>query len=89
MDDFYWEEEKLNKDAVYKLIERHRDEYDELAGENIRAEIEELRHLISMYESKIEKLEAMNPQGVNVPALTETVAILGAELDRRKSVKVQ
>ena len=77
-----WQDERLNRQAVYQLVENHREEYDELTGENIRQEIEELNASVRRLQQRIEELEALNPGGVNAPALTETVAILGAALDR-------
>lgn len=88
-DDYlYWEREKLVAPAVRKLIERHRDEYDELAGDVTRKEIERLERQIDDLQREIKSLIAMNPHGTNVPALEQTANMLVEEntrLARRSS----
>lgn len=76
-----WEDERVDRQAVLKLIERHRAEYDELAGIEIERRITELQRQVADALRQIEGLRAMNPDGVNAPALTETANALVAEND--------
>jgi phage shock protein A len=77
----FFPEERLHDRAVRVLVGRHREEYDELTGRAAEEEIARLQGQVRDALSTIEKIRAANPDGVAVPALTETANALAAEND--------
>ena len=69
----------INERAMRQLIEKHQAEYDELSGKLTQARIEELERNVRVYVDQINELRKMNPQGVNVGAITDTTNILVEE----------
>lgn len=76
-----WEDEQFNRRAVELLVERHRDEYDELRGVQLQGQIAALERLVRESVDQINHLRKQNPDGVSVPSLTETANILASEND--------
>jgi hypothetical protein len=77
----YYADEKLHERAVRELVVRHREEYDELTGRAAEEEIARLQRQVRDALSTIEKIRAANPDGVAVPALTESANGLAREND--------
>lgn len=75
------ERELMQSRAVRQLIEKHRDEFHELTGAATREEVERLQRMVQESLRTIERLRASNPDGVAVPALTETANELAREND--------
>lgn len=76
LDEYAYEEERINKTAVLKLIDAHREEYDALA-ENFREKrIEELERRVLESQKTIAQLKGLNPNGTQVPALEQTANML-------------
>jgi hypothetical protein len=74
-------EERVNKAATLKLIDLHREEYDELTGQAAAERAEQLQRQMNAALRDLAQLKAMNPEGVNAPALTETANALALEND--------
>lgn len=74
-------EERVKKAAALELIQRHREEYDELTGRAAEMRAEQLQREINDAVRELAHLRSMNPDGINVPALTGTANQLAAEND--------
>jgi cell division protein FtsB len=83
--DIEWEDERISKVAMLKLIELHREEYDELTGKAAADRAEELQRQVESTLRQIAALQKMNPNGVNAPALTQTANALVAENDELRA----
>lgn len=84
MSDFidYWADEPLHERAVRKLVEAHRQEYDELTGAFNAEREEELERRIMELQRELLHLKGQNPNGTNVGALEQTANGLAKENDR-------
>jgi phage shock protein A len=71
----------LRKRAVRQLIAAHQEEYDELTGRAAEERVEQLERQVREALRSIDALRAANPDGVAVPALTETANNLVREND--------
>ena len=56
-DDWYDDDEALDREAVRQLVERHRDEYDEIRRGTQRAEIDRLEKQARKNQERIRQLE--------------------------------
>jgi uncharacterized coiled-coil DUF342 family protein len=84
MSDFidYWADEPLHERAVRRLVEAHRQEYDELTGAFNAEREEELERRISDLQRELLHLKGQNPNGTNVGALEQTANAIAKENDR-------
>lgn len=79
-----WEEDEINLEAARQLIERYKLEYRHLVTlSEHRVEVARLEAAAEILRRRIVRLEALNPDGANVPALQET---LTASLERQKEM---
>jgi hypothetical protein len=82
MTDFEYEREEIHQGAMRKLIEKHREEYDELTGRFREERIQQLEDRVALLQRTAQELRSLNPNGVQVPALTQTAQALVDENDK-------
>jgi len=75
----------LVRDAVNKLINSHREEYDELTGRWQQQRTEELEREITRLGRQLADLRGQNPDGTNVPALEQTANMLATMNDELRA----
>lgn len=80
-------EQPLLAPVVREVVYRHWEEYQELAGIQVQNEIDALKRRLYDANQRIEKLQALNPQNVNVPALTETANQLQKAVEGKEDKK--
>jgi hypothetical protein len=85
-DEFFSWDNTLNRRAVRALVERHREEYEELSGKAAADRIAQLERQVHDTLRAIETLRSANPDGVSVPALTQTANNLVKENDELREL---
>ena len=79
--------ESFVRSAVEKLVENHREEYEELVSSTLESEVNRLEVEVRKQRDRIAKLEKLNPKNVNVPILTETANKLQKAVENKESKK--
>lgn len=84
-DEDYYEPERLEEQAVRKLVEAHREEYDELTGRYREERTRQLEAQIFDLGRQLANLRGQNPDGTNVPALEQTANMLVEANDKLRA----
>ena len=84
MSDAYFDavQEEIHEGAMRKLIDKHREEYDELTGRFREERIQQLEDRAATLQRTLLQLKGLNPEGIQVPALQQTAQALVDENDK-------
>lgn len=82
-------EQPLLAPVVKEIVYRHWEEYKELAGIAVQAEIDNLHRRLHSVRQEVEKLEKLNPDRVNVPLLTKTANRLQKAVESKEDKKAK